>query len=363
VGTVGYFIGSGHYQASHTTPGAVALQALLGEMVKARLDTAIVEVSSHALALERVGGCDFDIVVFTNLTQDHLDFHKDMEDYFLAKLRLFTEFVGGEGKRFPKRAIINTDDEKGRRIVETSPIPVWTYSIRTPSDIRAQDIQVSQEGTRFTAQTPMGTLEIRSRLIGEHNVYNLLAAIGVGLEMGTTPQTIESAFQFVNNVPGRFERVDQGQSFTVFVDYAHTEDALIRLLAAAQSIRRNRIITVFGCGGDRDPGKRPKMGQAAVKGSDLVMLTSDNPRTEKPLSIIKDIERGILELPLSERSEYQVIPDRAQAIEKAIKEARTDDIVLIAGKGHEDYQIIGKTRLNFDDREMAKQAILQYQGT
>ena len=357
VGTVGYVIGSTFFPASHTTPGAVELQSLLGKMVVAGMDSAVLEVSSHALALDRVAGCEFDVVVFTNLTQDHLDFHENLDEYFQAKLRLFTELVGGHQKSGPKRAIVNVDDERGEQIVRQCPIPVWTYGIHEEADIRAQAIQLSLEGTQFTVQTPLGTLSIHSHLVGEHNVYNLLAAIGVGLEIGMSTGSIERALSSVKNVPGRFERIEQGQDFTVVVDYAHTEDALLRLLTAANSLKKGRIITVFGCGGDRDPGKRPQMGQAAVQRSDFVILTSDNPRTEDPMLILEDIERGILNIADDARCPYQIVPDRATAIETAIKEARSEDMVLIAGKGHEDYQLIGTSRLDFDDRQVAREAI------
>ena len=359
LGTVGYFIGSQSYDAVHTTPGAVELQNLLGNMVEAGVDTAILEVSSHALSLERVSGCDFDVVVFTNLTQDHLDFHTDMDEYFHAKLRLFTNYVVGQHKSVPKRAIVNLDDERGAQVIQHTSIPVWTYGIHAESDIRASDIQLFMDGTRFKVRTPHGDLCIRSRLIGEHNVYNMLAAIGVGLQFGMALSAIEAALQSVKNVPGRFEQVDEGQDFSVVVDYAHTEDALLRLLAAANSVKDGRTITVFGCGGDRDRGKRPKMGQAAVQYSDMVFLTSDNPRTEDPSHILHDIEAGILDLPSEARCEYQIIPDRREAIERAIRTARSKDLVLIAGKGHEDYQLVGTSRLDFDDRQIAREAILR----
>ena len=360
LGTVGYFIGSQSYAALHTTPGAVELQKLLRNMVDTGVDTAILEVSSHALSLDRVSGCEFDVVVFTNLTQDHLDFHPDMDEYFHAKLRLFTELVEGRKKTEHKCAIVNLDDERGAQIIQHTSIPVWTYGIRAESDIRASDLQLFMKGTSFNVRTPHGHLSINSRLVGEHNVYNLLAAIGVGLQFGMTPSAIELALRSVENVPGRFEQVDDGQDFSVVVDYAHTEDALIRLLTAANTVKTGRVITVFGCGGDRDPGKRPKMGQAAVQHSDMVFLTSDNPRTEDPLGILHDIEAGILDLPSEARCAYQVIPDRREAIERAIRVARSKDLVLIAGKGHEDYQLVGTRRLDFDDRQIAREAIRRY---
>lgn len=359
LGTIGYFVGSEHFAASHTTPGSVALQSLLRKIVDAGADSAILEVSSHALAMDRVAGCEFDIAVFTNLTQDHLDFHQDMEDYFQAKLRLFREYVMSKNKPSQKRAIVNIDDDWGRRILQQCEVPTWTYSIRDSADLRATDLALSIEGTTFTAVTPIGSMSIHSPLVGEHNVYNLLAAMGIGIECGLSPEVIQKGIRDFRTVPGRFELVSEGQSFAVVVDYAHTDDALARLLEAANVLKKGRIITVFGCGGDRDRGKRPKMGQVAAKNSDLVFVTSDNPRTEDPLAIIHDIEQGILGLSESQRTSYRLIPDRREAIHAAIKEASQDDMVLIAGKGHEDYQIIGAERLHFDDREVAREALTE----
>jgi len=360
LGTIGSFVGNKQSPVSHTTPGSVVLQSFLATLVETHIHTAIVEVSSHALALERVAGCEFDIVIFTNLTQDHLDFHGTMENYFLAKQRLFTDYVRQGQKQGPKRALLNGDDTHSSRLAHDCAIPVWTYSIDTDSNLQAHDIHFSLEGSQFSVRTPSGLITIQSHLVGLHNVYNMLAAVGVGLELGMSLKTIADVLGSVHNVPGRFERVDLGQAFTVVVDYAHTDDALARLLMAGQSLKKNRIVTVFGCGGDRDPGKRPKMGQVAVKRSDWVIVTSDNPRTEDPLSIIRDIEQGILKVPVEERSPYQIIPDRREAIECAIREAHPGDLIFIAGKGHEDYQLIGKKRLDFDDREVVKEMIQQF---
>ena len=359
LGTIGYFVGSEHFAASHTTPGPVALQSFLGKMVRAGMDTAVMEVSSHALAMDRVAGCEFDIVVFTNLTQDHLDFHQTMEAYFQAKLRLFQQYVSAKSKTSPKRAIVNTDDEWGKQILQQSLAPTWSYSIHGSADLQATDLSLSIDGTTFTALTPIGPIPIRTSLVGEHNVYNILAAIGVGVECGLSAEIVQKGISECGAVPGRFELVNEGQDFAVVVDYAHTEDALARLLAAAQELKKGRIITVFGCGGDRDRGKRPKMGQVAAKHSDCVFVTSDNPRTEDPSSIIRDIELGILDLPESQRTSYRLISDRREAIHAAIQEAAPQDMVLIAGKGHEDYQIIGSERRHFDDREVAREAVLR----
>lgn len=357
MGTVGYHVGAECQAASHTTPGAIPLQAFLHRMVDAGLDTAVLEVSSHALALDRVEGCEFDVAVFTNLTQDHLDFHETMESYYHAKSRLFREFIVPAAKTGPKRAIINIDDVWGVRLQAETPVPVWTYSLHQRADLYATNVTLSMEGTRFTAHTPRGSLDIESALVGEHNVSNLLASIGVGLARGLSPEDVRQAIRAFRTVPGRFERVDAGQAFSVIVDYAHTEDALARLLEAARQLQRERIITVFGCGGDRDAGKRPNMGRIAAQRSDVVFLTSDNPRTEDPEAILRDIEQGVQGLSASERAASHVIPDRRAAIRAALVEARPGDLVLIAGKGHEDYQIIGTTRHRFDDREVVRELL------
>lgn len=358
IGTVAYQIGRETIPASHTTPGALELQQLLARMIVGGCTTAVMEVSSHALAQDRTSGCEYDVAVFSNLTQDHLDFHKSMDEYFQAKVRLFTGLTGT--KKPKKRAIINGDDPYGLRIKALCPAPVWTYALRAKADLRAEHVRLSLGGTTFTAATPAGSFPVESHLVGEHNVYNLLAAIGVALHEGATPDQVRLAVTQVTNVPGRFERVMAGQAFTVVVDYAHTEDALMRLLTAAQTLKAGRIITVFGCGGDRDRGKRPKMGRVAVQHSDIVILTSDNPRTEDPLSILQEVEVGVTDA-LRQRPQvrYQKVADRREAIGVAVREAQPGDMVLIAGKGHEDYQIIGTKKFHFDDREVARKAIEQ----
>ena len=358
IGTVAYLVGSETIPASHTTPGALELQGLFANMVRAGLDSTVMEVSSHALALDRTAGAEFDVAVFTNLTQDHLDFHGDMETYFRAKRRLFAELGQPGVKQSSKRAVINVDNPYGARMREACEAPVWTYGLRSKADLCAERVRLSAGGTTFTLCTPAGNCEIQSRLVGEHNVYNLLASIGAVLHEGLTLEQIRTAVGKVTNVPGRFERVEAGQDFTVVVDYAHTEDALVRLLTAAQALRGGRIITVFGCGGDRDRTKRPKMGRAAVQYSDVVVLTSDNPRTEDPAAILREVEVGV-KAALASRShvQYRMIADRREAIEAAVAEAQPGDMVLIAGKGHEDYQIVGTTKHHFDDREVAREAV------
>src|SRR5688572_7996409 len=358
IGTVGYQIGQETLPASHTTPGALDLQALLAKMVESGLSVAVMEVSSHALALDRTSGCEYDVAVFTNLTQDHLDFHHALDEYFEAKLRLFTGLAGGQ--KVGKRALVNMDDPRGKAVQAACPVPVWSFAIQNQADLKAEGVRLLLTGTVFTAATPAGSFSVESRLVGEHNVYNLLGAIGVALHDGATPDQICEATAQITNVPGRFERVSSGQDFTVVVDYAHTEDALLRLLTAAQALKTDRIITVFGCGGDRDRGKRPKMGRAAVEYSDVVILTSDNPRGEDPMAILHEVEIGVRDaLVRRDHVQYHLVPVRREAIGTAIREARRGDMVLIAGKGHEDYQIIGTKKFHFDDREVAREAIQQ----
>ena len=357
LGTVGYVIGDEVYEATHTTPSSVTLQRMLGKMVHAHLDHAIVEVSSHALALDRVEGCRFDVAVFTNLTQDHLDFHENMETYFQAKVRLFEEYLRQSEDSQVARGIINEDDPWGGRFKARCASPVWTYGIQGKPDIHATNIEYSMTDTKFSVTTPLGTFSLTSPLVGEHNVYNMLAAIGVAIERGCSIPTIQKAVEESGAVPGRFEQVDEGQDFVVIVDYAHTDDALARLLSVAKQLSTGRILTVVGCGGDRDSGKRPKMGKVAAELSDVVLVTSDNPRTEDPLQIIHEIEQGVLSVPEPTRAAYRILVNRREAISCAIQEARPNDMVVIAGKGHEDYQIIGTTRVHFDDREEARNAL------
>lgn len=359
VGTVAYVIGDERLPASHTTPGALELQRLLNRMVVNGMDAAVLEVSSHALALQRVAGSEFDVGVYTNLSQDHLDFHTDMEAYFEAKLKLFTGLHSPATKGNAKRAIVNVDDPYGVRVTQACRVPVWTYGLGGGADIRATDVSLSLEGSRFIAMTPSGPLEVQSRLVGAHNVSNILAAIGVGLQAGVPLDQIGKALKEIHNVPGRFERVDAGQSFTVIVDYAHSEDALMRLLTTVQGLKTGRILTVFGCGGDRDRDKRPKMGRAAARWSDVVLLTSDNPRSEDPMKILQEVEPGVREVMRDSPLAYEMVPDRREAIRRAIEIAQPGDLVVIAGKGHEQVQIVGADHIPFDDRAVARSALEQ----
>lgn len=351
VGTINYRYAGKVFPAPNTTPESLDLQKLLRDMVDSGVKAAVMEVSSHALDQDRVAACIFDVGVFTNLTQDHLDYHVTMEDYFEAKSRLFTDFID-EGKA----AVINMDDPMGEELSKRAIGRVIGYSVKKgKADIYPNDVVLGVSGISGTVKTPMGVVEIKSPLIGDFNLYNILAAVGTGVGLGLPLGVIEGGIRALTNVPGRLERVDAGQPFIILVDYAHTPDALERVLSTIRGLTERRIITVFGCGGDRDRGKRPLMGSVAVRYSDMVIITSDNPRTEDPLKIIEDIRAGI------ERqgpgANYIIIPDRREAIEKAVSMAQAGDILLLAGKGHEDYQVIGKEKIHFDDREEAEKAV------
>ncbi len=361
IGTISYEYGGRKIPAPNTTPESVDLQALLFEMVGAGAKSAVMEVSSHAVALKRIAGCGFKVKLFTNFTQDHLDFHGTMEEYFEAKKAFFTGFAGIN--------VINMDDPKGEELKSSAMGEVITYGVSSRTDVAAKDVEISPSGTSFTLLAPAGEAKIKSRLVGRHNLYNLLSAAGAGVALGKNLDEISDGLARAEDVPGRLERVYAGQespyaNCTVLVDYAHTEDALARALTAARELASGRLIVVFGCGGDRDRTKRPKMGHVAAELADVVILTSDNPRTEDPVKILKDAESGIAEEGSKVKdSSYFVYPDRAEAISFAVGAARSGDTVLIAGKGHEDYQIIGTTKYHFDDRETAAAAMLARKST
>lgn len=307
------------------------------------------EVSSHSLALKRVRELDFAVAVFTNLTRDHLDYHKSFEHYKETKKELFKDCA-------VKKQVVNIDDPVGREIVQETTPPTLTTGIDQPADVRAENCRVSADGIRFTLKTPNGSVEIQSPLLGHHNIYNLLSAAGVALSEGLSLEMIAQGLQALSSVPGRFEKIQQGQDFTVAVDYAHTDDALSNVLRAAREIARNRLIVVFGCGGDRDPGKRPLMGRVALELSDLAIITSDNPRTEDPDQIIGQICEGF-PAGVQLEKDYILRPQRQEAIEFAVNHAQTGDLVLIAGKGHETYQILNTGTVAFDDRAVAAEAL------
>ena len=353
LGTVAYRIGGEDREASRTTPEAPDLQQLLHDMLEQGCRSAVMEVSSHALSLRRVDGMRFAAAIFSNLTRDHLDFHADMEAYFAAKRRLF-ELLPRDAP-----AVINLDDPRGASLVEISGRPV-TYAIGAAADVRPGPIEMTLAGLRFEVATPRGPLQIRSRLVGKPNVYNILAATAAAVSLDVPPAAIEQGVEGLAGVPGRFEVVSPpGDAVTVVVDYAHTDDALRNLLETARPLAAQRLVTVFGCGGDRDRSKRPLMGMVAARLSDVVVITSDNPRSEDPRRIIEEIERGIpAGSQASPRTPSVVsVVDRAEAIERAVTLANAGDVVLVAGKGHEKYQQIGDRVLPFDDGAVARAAL------
>ncbi|MGH9669108.1 MAG: UDP-N-acetylmuramoyl-L-alanyl-D-glutamate--2,6-diaminopimelate ligase [Terriglobales bacterium] len=356
VGTVEYHVAGKTLPAPHTTPEPLELNQLLAEAAHSGAREAVMEVSSHALAQERVFGLPFDVAVFTNLTRDHLDYHHDMENYFQAKQRLFE----GCGAAPPRVAVINLQDEYGARLLPASQArgsQVLTYGLGR-GDFSAERLELGAHGLRFELRTPAGPVSIESPLLGRVNVYNLLAAAAAAQARGCSMEAIAAGAGRLRRVPGRFESVECGQEFTVIVDYAHTDDALRNLTALAReslSGKRGRVITVFGCGGNRDRSKRPLMGEAAGRGSDFVVLTSDNPRSEDPAAILRDALPGLG----ATGTRHVVEPDRRQAIALAVSEAKAGDIVLIAGKGHEKVQVTSQGPVAFDDVEVARQALRQ----
>jgi UDP-N-acetylmuramoyl-L-alanyl-D-glutamate--2,6-diaminopimelate ligase len=324
----------------------------LAEIVRAGGTHAVLEASSHALALDRLWGCPFAVAIFTNLTRDHLDYHKTLEDYFAAKRRLFE----GTGAAAPAVGVINRDDEYGRQLASLASRTL-TYGLDPGSDVTTRKPALSLSGIEFTAETPAGKIEIRSKLVGRPNVYNILAAIGTGVALALPSAVISSGVAQLSAVPGRFERIEAGQPFLVVVDYAHTDDALRNLLATAKELNPDgRILTLFGCGGDRDRTKRPIMGEVAGQVSDVVVLTSDNPRSEDPLLIINDVIVGVQRT----KAKLFIEADRQKAIEKVMDEARAGDIVVLAGKGHETYQVLRDRTIEFDDREVARKVLRRH---
>ncbi len=353
MGTVHYKIGQEARAAARTTPEASDVQALLRQMIDAGNRSCVMEVSSHALALRRVDGVRFAAGAFTNLTRDHLDFHADMESYFAAKRRLF-EMLGPDAP-----GIINADDPRAASLVATCARPL-TYGIQKPADVRPEGLVMDLAGVRFTATTPAGPVDIRSSLVGRPNVYNLLAAVATASALGIPREAIAAGLASQTGVPGRFEVVSSpADGVTVVVDYAHTDDALRNLIETARPLTAGRVITLFGCGGDRDRTKRPLMGMVAARLSDVVVITSDNPRSEDPLAIIDEIRRGIPagEAASDRAPDVTAIVDRAAAIEKAVSMAQPGDVVLIAGKGHEKTQHIGDRVLAFDDADVSRAAL------
>jgi UDP-N-acetylmuramoyl-L-alanyl-D-glutamate--2,6-diaminopimelate ligase len=352
IGTIEYHLAGRVLPAVNTTPESLELARMFAELAAAGGTHATMEVSSHGLALARVYGLHFHTAVFTNLTRDHLDFHGTMEAYFAAKRKLFE----GAGAPPPPFAVLNRDDEYARQIPADSRTETLWYGLGSDSNLRARRISSGSQGLRFEVHYGKLRLALASPLVGKINVYNILAACGAGLSYGIAPETIARGIADLRAVPGRFERVDEGQPFVVVVDYAHTDDALRNTIAVARGLNPKRVITVFGCGGDRDRAKRPLMGQAAAEASDLVVLTSDNPRSEDPLDIMNDALVGIRRKDVP----HMVEPDRAAAIARALKEAHPGDIVILAGKGHETYQVLKDKTIPFDDRAVAREVLKGY---
>jgi UDP-N-acetylmuramoyl-L-alanyl-D-glutamate--2,6-diaminopimelate ligase len=353
IGTTGYRTPKGSREAVNTTPESLDLQQMFAEIRDAGGTHAVLEASSHALAMERLWGCHFAVAIFTNLTRDHLDYHKTFEEYFAAKRLLFK----GTGTGVPEFGVINSDDPYAPQLAVFARRTL-TYGLKGAPDLSVRKVGLGFQGLEFTAQTPAGNIEVRSPFVGRINVYNILAAIGAGIALDIPKAKIEEGITNLELVPGRFQRIDEGQPFLVIVDYAHTDDALRNLIATARELGPSaRIITVFGAGGERDRTKRPLMGEAAGSLSDMVVLTSDNPRSEDPLLIINDVVVGLQKV----NAKYRVEPDREQALAMALEEARPGDIVLLAGKGHETYQVLRDGTIEFDDRERAR-AILRRKG-
>ncbi len=370
LGTINYRFGTTRFEAKTTTPDPIILQKTLSQMVTSGIEVASMEVSSHALTLHRVDGCQFDMAVWTNLSQDHLDFHHTMEAYFEAKKDLFLRHLMASEKR-NKRAILNLDDPYGQRLAAllAGKIPLLTYGTTPEADIHPLTLELNASGTHTTIQTPEGGLPLYSRLIGHHNLLNLLAAVAVGRTLKLPESSLRDGLATVS-IPGRLQRVENPLGVEILVDYAHTPDALENVLKSIRPLAHGRVITVFGCGGDRDRGKRPLMGTIAEKLSDIVILTDDNPRTEDSAAILSEIETGISFMPSLQEVEvssaikgYIKVQDRKRAIHLAVHAASPGDIVLIAGKGHEPYQILGTRRIPFSDVAVAEEAIRERGGT
>lgn len=352
IGTINYRCSGQVLEAPVTTPESLDLMETLRGMADRSVTHVVMEVSSHSLDQGRVQDCPFEAAVFTNLSRDHLDYHQTMEAYFEAKARLFGPSGGGGGHR-PTYAVINADDPRGQDLIRMTKAQVVTYGMGAACDIRAEALQVSREGVKARLVTPAGATDIASPLIGEHDIYNIMAAAGAAYAMGMSLDSIRSGLGLLKRVPGRLEMVSNRRGLALIVDYAHTPDALSKALKAVRGLTAGRVITVFGCGGDRDRGKRVEMGRVAGRESDRVFITSDNPRTEDPAAIAAQIEAGVIE---SGIKEYVLDLDRKRAIHRAIQMADDTDLVLIAGKGHETYQIIGSEKRPFDDRAVAAEA-------
>ncbi|WP_094547572.1 UDP-N-acetylmuramoyl-L-alanyl-D-glutamate--2,6-diaminopimelate ligase [Petroclostridium xylanilyticum] len=348
IGTNQNMIGDKVLPAERTTPESLELQQLFSDMVKEKIDYVVMEVSSHSLELNRVDGCNFEIGIFTNITQDHLDFHVTMENYLKAKTTLF--------KRC-KKGIINVDDSSSEYILNNGTCEMITFGIDKEADIHAKDIEISEKGVKFDVDTPYGSKFIELGIPGRFSVYNALGSIGACLALGISLEQIQQGLKQAKGVPGRAQIVETGKDFTVLIDYAHTPDGLENILNTVNGFAKGRVVTLFGCGGDRDKTKRPIMGEIAGKLSDFCIITSDNPRTEDPLQILNHIEEGIKKTDCS----YVVIENRFEAIKYALENAKKDDVIVLAGKGHETYQILKDRVIHFDEKEIVE-SILREAG-
>jgi UDP-N-acetylmuramoyl-L-alanyl-D-glutamate--2,6-diaminopimelate ligase len=345
IGTVNCRFKDKVFPSLNTTPGPLELQSMLADMLSSGVTYSVMEVSSHALDQGRVALINFSSGIFTNLTQDHLDYHKNLDEYFSAKSKLFC------GLSESSFSIINSDDPYGVKLKKLSKGKIITYGIDSDCDVKAVDLRTDLSSSGFLLQSKTWKGQIKTGLIGRHNVYNLLAAFAWALAEGLDPAKVKLALESFSQVPGRLERFNSKNGFSVFVDYAHTEDALKNVLSALKAIKHNRIIVVFGCGGERDKTKRPKMGAVVSEMADYAIITNDNPRSEDPEKIIEDIKAGI------NKNNFCVLPERLEAIKKSLSLASTGDIVLVAGKGHEDYQVLKDKILHFDDREAVRQCL------
>jgi UDP-N-acetylmuramoyl-L-alanyl-D-glutamate--2,6-diaminopimelate ligase len=345
IGTISYRWPNTAQPAPRTTPEAPDLQRMLSEMLAQGVTHCLIEVSSHALDLKRVWGVHFDIAVFTNLSAEHLDYHSSIEDYFEAKKRLF--FLNAK----KRTAVVNLDDPWGKRLISELPLTTVSFGIEPAAIVRAEQYRFSETGIKAEVDYPGGQVKICSALMGKHNLYNILGAVATGLALNIPAPTIKDGVSALKNIPGRLERIESALGFQVFVDYAHTDQAMRSLLEAIRDLKPQRILLVFGAGGDRDKSKRPRMGEVAAALSDLSFITSDNPRSEDPLAIIAEIEKGFSG---KGAKNYRVIPDRKEAISQALAMARKGDYVLVAGKGHEDYQIFKDRTIHFDDAEVVR---------
>jgi UDP-N-acetylmuramoyl-L-alanyl-D-glutamate--2,6-diaminopimelate ligase len=374
IGTINYRYGGKEMPAHHTTPESLDLHALMAEMAQGGARSVVMEVSSHALVQERVRGVDFDVGVFTNLSRDHLDYHKNMDDYFVAKSRLFTDYLPASAKP-AKAAVINGDDVRGRELLgkaQSAGLTTWSYGCGEDWDIKPLQVHHDVSGQSGKIRIKDRVIDFSSQLIGAANLDNILAAVGVGLALQIPQTAIVEGIKKLRSVPGRLQKIDNARGVAVLVDYAHTPDALEKVLGAIRPLTDARVLTVFGCGGDRDRGKRPMMGEIAARLSDVVVLTSDNPRSEDPERILQEIEAGMHKTAISKLEAqatevhgvhgYCVEADRRKAIGLALSWAEPGDVVVIAGKGHEDYQILGAQKIHFDDREVAREILSSQAG-